>query len=186
MVDIERFLVERERAREECERLDELVLRYKKEIPDIAPKWDISTASIFFNDINEDIITSGLNIYICKMEELWAGLYEPSIYEASSLWKKTHDSTKIARIIDAWSKGQPLPPIFLVKHLSLDQGLVADGKHRLTVSRAIHSSEVPFMVKATNAEWVSNTFPCALCIQQAQPSVPLDATLSAPLRRGRG
>lgn len=184
-VDIERFLAERERAREECVRLDELVSRYKKEMPDLVPKWDTSPASISFNDINADITASGPNIYICKMEELWAGLYEPSIYEANTLWKKVHDSAKIATVIDAWSKGEPLSPIFLVKHLSLDQGLVADGKHRLTVSRAIHASEVPFMVEATNAAWVSRAFPSALCIHQAQPSVPLDGHASAALRHGR-
>lgn len=153
--------------------MDELASRYKKEMPEIVAKWDTSPASASFNDINEGIAASGLSIYVCTMEEFWAGLYEPSIYEANTLWKKVHDSAKIARVIDAWFKGESLSPIFLVKHLDLDQGLVADGKHRLTVSRAIHVSNVPFMVEATNAAWVSRAFPSALCIHQAQPSVPL-------------
>ena len=183
---IEGFLAERERAREECARLDELVSIYKKEMPDIVPKWDTSPASISFNDISEDIKASGLSIYVCKMEELWGGLYEPSIYEANTIWKKVHDSAKIARVIDAWSKSEPLSPLFLVKHLNFDQGLVADGKHRLTVSRAIHASEVPFMVEATKAAWIFRAFPTALCIHQAQPSAPLDVHASATLRRGCG
>ena len=163
-MEIEKFLAEREREQEEYARLDELVTRYKKDMPDIVPKWDTSPASISFNDINEDIRTSGLRIYMCEMKELWNGLYQPSIYEACTLWKTVHDSTKIAKVIDTWSKGEPLSPIFLVKHQMLGQGLVADGKHRLTVSRAIHASEVPFMVEATNAAWVSRAFPSAIYI----------------------
>lgn len=163
-MEIKKFLAERERAQEECARLDKLVSRYKKDMQDIVPKWDTSPASIPFNDINEVIRASGLHIYMCEMKELWNGLYKPSVYEASTLWKTVHDSKKIAKIIDAWSKFEPLSPIFLVKHQTLDQGLVADGKHRLTVSRAIHASGVPFMVEATNAAWVSRAFPSAIYI----------------------
>ncbi|MDV6343024.1 hypothetical protein [Nitrosomonas sp. Is37] len=55
-----------------------------------------------------------------------------------------------------------LSPIFLVKHLNCDLGLVADGKHRLTVSRVIGAGEVPFMVEVTNDSWASRAFPSAI------------------------
>lgn len=166
-MDIKTFLEERKRKQEECARLDELISTYKKEMPDIVPNWDVSLASISFNNINQNIVSSGLNIYCCSMEELWAGLYKPHIYEANTLWKDFHDSAKIAKVIEAWSKCESLSPIFLVKHATIDKGLVADGKHRLTVSRAIYATKVPFMVEATNATWVSRAFPAAILVYQA-------------------
>ena len=95
------------------------------------------------------------------MDELWTGLYKPDVYDADTLWADDHDSAKIARVIDAWSKGTALSPIFLIKNTNDDRGLVADGKHRLTVSRAIGALEVPFMVQTTKSAWVSLAFPFA-------------------------
>ena len=101
------------------------------------------------------------------MDELWAGLFKPSVYDADTLWSSDHDSAKIAKVIDAWFKGTALSPIFLVKHGIYDQGLVADGKHRLTVSRTIEALEVPFMAQTSTAEWIARAFPKAICIHQA-------------------
>jgi len=130
-------------------------------MPDIGAHWDKTEVSIQFNDIRKDIVSAGLHIYSCSLEEMWSGLYKPSVYEANTLWSRSHDSGKIAKVIDAWVQERALSPIFLVKHLKLDLGLVADGKHRLTVSHAIEASEVPFMVESTNESWVCRAFPSA-------------------------
>lgn len=166
-MNIETFLAEREQKRRECDHLRKLVAKYKKEMPHIVAMWDTSPASIKFNDINESITSYGLCIYSCKLEDLWAGLYKPSVYEASTLWTLAHDSTKIAKVINAWVNETPLSPIFLVRHLNMDQGLVADGKHRLTVSRAIGATEVPFMTEAKDDLWVMIAFPSAIRISPA-------------------
>ncbi|MBU2122959.1 MAG: hypothetical protein KJ999_21295 [Gammaproteobacteria bacterium] len=167
MISIERVLEEREKAQKRFAESENLVRKYRKKMPAIAPKWDATPASISFNNIDEKIVTSGLSIYNCQMGELWAGLYRPEIYESNTLWSKIHDRAKIARVIDAWAQVTALSPIFLVKHGSLDKGLVADGKHRLTVARAVGASELPFMVETAKGAWVSGAFPTAVCIHQA-------------------
>jgi hypothetical protein len=58
----------------------------------------------------------------------------------------------------------PLSPLFLVKHGTKDLGLVSDGKHRLTVSRAIGALQVPFMVGSADKGWVEKAFPGAILI----------------------
>jgi len=169
MESVKEILAEQERTRQECAQLDMLVSKYKKKMPeDIGAHWDTSQASIAFNDIDEGCRSSGLNIYSCQMEEFWAGLYDPSVYEAKTLWnRRKHNCHKIAKVIDAWSQRKALSSIYLVKHGTLNKGLVADGNHRLTVSRAICAESVPFMVEATNATWVSHAFPSAICIYKA-------------------
>ncbi|WP_028600848.1 hypothetical protein [Ottowia thiooxydans] len=166
MTDLESFLAERERTRKEFARSERLVKEYKKNMPDIAPIWDTTPESISFTDICTSITSSGVRIYSCKIDELWAGLNDPAIFEAGTLWGKLHDPRKIAGVIEAWSKGKALSPIFLLKHEVLEKWLVADGRHRLTVSRASRASEVMFMVESANATWVSRTFPSAVCITQ--------------------
>lgn len=178
--DLEKILSDRTSAQERCVHTQHLVKKYKKQLPNMAPSWDTDLASISFNDICTSITSSGLSIYNCSMDELWAGLFDPSVYEAKTLWKNIHDPGKIAGVIDAWVNGTALSPIFLVKHEVHDQGLVADGKHRLTVSRAIGAIEVPFMVETAKAAWVSRALPSAICIHKTeplpQPSVPAPAS----------
>lgn len=161
MTDVEKFLADRLAARERYLNTQSLIKKYKKQMPDVTPRWNITPGSISFNDISTDITSSGLSIYCCKFDELWAGLFMPSTYEADTLWRGVHDSGKIARVIDAWVNGISLSPIFLVKHEVHDKGLVADGNHRLTVSRAINKSEIPFMVETAKAGWVSRALPSA-------------------------
>ena len=167
MISIESVMAEREKALEEFAASEKLIRKYKNKMPAIVPKWDASPASISFNDIHQEILSSGLSIYNCQMGELWAGLHDPELFESNTLWSNIHDQTKIAHVIDDWVQDTALSPIFLVKHGSLDKGLVSDGNHRLTVARAIGASEVPFMVETAKAAWVSRAFPTAVCIHQA-------------------
>ncbi|EHL24808.1 hypothetical protein KYG_00802 [Acidovorax sp. NO-1] len=168
MISIESVMAEREKALEEFAASEKLIRKYRNKMPAIVPKWDASPASISFNDIHQEIVSSGLSIYNCQMGELWAGLDRPEFYESNTLWSNNiHVRSKIAGVIDAWAQGTALSPIFLVKHGSLDKGLVSDGNHRLTVARAIGASEVPFMVETAKEAWVSRAFPTAVCIHQA-------------------
>lgn len=161
--EIEKFLSERRRQLEELDRIDRLILQYKKKTPDIESHWDVTPQSIAFNDINDKIASAGICIYECDSDALWSGLYEPGIYEAHTLWKEVHDKRKIAKVIEAWSLKTALSPVFLVKHGALDLGLVADGKHRLTVARAIGATQIPFMA-AKGSAWVDHAIPSARLI----------------------
>lgn len=172
MVDIEKILAEREEAWSSDLQSMKLVRRYKKKMPQITPKWDTTPESIDFNDINDRILASGLSIYSCTMDALWAGLYDPSIFEPQTMWTERHEPTKIARVINAWENNMQLSPIFLVKHGALDQGLIGDGNHRLTVARYVGANEVPFMVETIKADWVSIAFPSATCIHSAVTRPP--------------
>jgi hypothetical protein len=162
MSDIEKFLAERKRVAEEVARVGQLVSRYKSNMPVIRAQWETTERSIQFNEIDEKIVSEGLSIYACSCEALWSGIYEPEIYDTNTLWSECHDARKIAKVIEAWAANVALSPIFLVKHGTLDLGLVADGKHRLTVSRAIRAIEVPFMVAKTAEAWVRTAIPTAM------------------------
>ena len=162
MGDVEEFMAERKRMAEEIARVDALVSRFKKDMPAIEARWDTTERAIQFNDINEEIVSAGLNIYTCSGEALWAGIFEPAIYDANTLWSDKHRASKIAKVIEAWASQTALSPIFLVRHGARDLGMVADGKHRLTVSRAIGAAEVPFMVQRTTDAWVHIAIPSAI------------------------
>lgn len=72
-----------------------------------------------------------------------------------------HDNAKIANIIQAWENNENLSPIFLIKHGRENLGLVADGKHRLTLCAVIAAQEVYFMVSYNDVIWVEQASPCA-------------------------
>lgn len=144
------------------EQISQLVKRYKKQTPKVNPFWDVTKNSIEYNDINDSIIDAGLEIYIAPFGDVWAGIYEPGIYDCDTLWKSNvHNPQKIAKVIYAWGEGQLLSPIFLVKHESQSMALVADGKHRLTVARYMGCECIPFMVQANCNEWVLIAIPSA-------------------------
>lgn len=159
-------LIERRRYQcDEMQRLDSLVKQYRAQMPSITAQWDTTEEAVQHNDIDSEFVAAGIAVYECSMSDLWQGIYEPSIYDSNTLWSRNHDSRKIAKVIEAWEAGIALSPIFLVKHRTKDFGLVADGKHRLTVSRAIQTSNMmPFMVMAENSGWVVTTFPAAVRI----------------------
>ncbi len=160
--DVESFMAQMTLAAEERNRLADLIQCFKQAMPAISAHWDTSEGSFQHNDIAEEVVGSGLAIYMCGMEDLWEGIYEPAVYDAGTLWSDDHDSHKIAKVINAWLKGQKLSPLFLVKYGGdLDLGLVSDGKHRLTVARAIRADVVPFMVGLNEVEWVSKAIPAA-------------------------
>ena len=168
MISIESVLAELEEDQKRSAESEKLIRKYRKKMPDIAPQWDATPASTPFNDIPEEIVSSGLSIYNCQMGELWAGLHERELFESNTLWSNNiHVRSKIAQVIDYWVQDTALSPIYLMKHGVLDQGLVVDGNHRLTVARAIGASEVPLMVETAKAAWVSRAFPTAVCIHQA-------------------
>ena len=141
--------------------MDTLIKKYKKNLPKIEACWDLSDEAIDHNDINSDIKKRGLIIYSCRLDCLFKGIYRPQIYYANTLWRK-HNNTKIAKVIYAWEQKKNLSPIFFVKHGKEDLALVADGKHRLTVSAAIAAQEIYFMVSRTDTIWVEKAFPNAI------------------------
>lgn len=160
-VDVAAFMEERLRDHEERLRVEALVGKYQQNMPQITAQWDRSASAVEHNDINSECLMDGVSLYSCSMADLWQGIYEPAIYDANTLWSDDHEPRKIAKVIEAWESGQALSSIFLVKHGSKDLALVADGKHRLTVSRAIQAIEMPFMVLGDGPAWVSKAFPGA-------------------------
>jgi len=138
-----------------------LVQKYRKHTPQVTPLWDRTEASVQHNDIDQSIVRSGLTIFTADAQAVWAGLWEPSIYDADTLWKNLHDKDKIARVIEAWEARNTLSPIFLIKHGGENLGLVADGKHRLTVARFMGSAELPFMLQTSDSDWVRIAIPTA-------------------------
>lgn len=160
-LDFEKFVNERNKVREELERMDELVKAYKRVTPKVAPIWDTASSSIQFNDISHEILEIGMDIYTAPYDDVWKGIYDPGIYEKDTLWENIHDSGKIARVIDAWRNNKALSPLFFVKHVCKDMALVADGKHRLTVARYMGCKNIPFMVQSNESSWVKNAIPSA-------------------------
>jgi hypothetical protein len=166
MIDLASCVGEMSREENERKRLEALTARYRAELPNIQPQWDLRLEAVQYNDINEAILASGMSVYRCSMNDLWSGIYDPSVYEANTIWRPLHAEHKIIRVIEAWEMGVSLSPLFLVKHGTLNLGLVADGKHRLTVCRAIRALEVPFMVGSADEEWVERAIPGSVKIDQ--------------------
>jgi hypothetical protein len=167
--DFDQFLSERAAIQNESERTGKLVKKYKKSMPEVSPKWDCSASSVSFNGICDLIVASGITIFEAPFVDVWGGIYKPDIYAGKTMWdSKLHDSDKIAKVIEAWELGADLSPIFLVRHLTKDIGLVADGKHRLTVSHYLRQScgTLPFMVETDKSSWVKIAIPSATQILQ--------------------
>ncbi len=146
---------------EERLRVEALIKKYRKTMPQITAQWDTSSIAVDHNDIHPDCLKDGVSLYYCSMDELWSGIYEPAIYDANTLWSKKHDRNKIAKVIEAWESGKALSPILIAQRGSTPFAVVPDGKHRLTVSRAIQEVEMPFMVLGDGPAWVSKAFPGA-------------------------
>ncbi|ALZ75393.1 ParB N-terminal domain-containing protein [Rheinheimera sp. F8] len=160
-LDINKFLEERGRAMRKSRLTDELISTYKKSTPNVTPIWDSTPHSIQFNDISDEILKAGIDIYTASHSDVWCGIYQPKIYDKGTLWQDIHDSGKIARVIEAWENKKALSPLFFVKHGSKDMALVADGKHRLTVARHMGCDYIPFMVQTDKSDWVSRAIPSA-------------------------
>lgn len=150
--------MKRRRFLEEQELLDQL----QTNTPMVRPIWDKSPASVQFNHINPDILKDGLLLYSASLEDVWKRLYKPNIYDADTLWTDIHCKRKIALVISAWESKKPLSPPFFVKHGSESLGLVADGKHRLTVARYMSAQELPFLIPKSESEWVRLAIPNAV------------------------
>lgn len=159
--DVAAFMEERRRDNEERLRVEALVEKYQQNMPQITAQWDRSASAVDHNDIHADYLKDGVSIYACSMSDLWQGIFEPAIYDANTLWSDDHEPRKIAKVIEAWESGQVLSPILLAKHLSKNLAVVPDGKHRLTVSRAIEAVDMLFMVLGDDPAWVSKAFPGA-------------------------
>lgn len=146
--------------------MNSIIAKYKKSFPSISASWDVSDDCLNFTDIDRQILSSGVSVLTCSLGNLFAGIYKPNVYKANTLWNRDiHDINKIARVIAEWENGTALSPVFLVKHGELDMGLVADGKHRLTVSDRISVQEIPFMVQTANCAWVMKAIPTATLIR---------------------
>jgi len=152
---------ERRLMSEERLRVDALVAKYRKNMPQITAQWDTSSSAVDHNFIDSNSLNSGYSFYSCSMDELWQGIYKPAIYDANTLWSRVHDRCKIAKVIEAWESGKPLSPIFLAQRGATVFAVVNDGKHRLTVSRAIKAVDMPFMVLGVGPAWISKAFPGA-------------------------
>ena len=161
MIDKASFTQEISRKANERKHLATLAARYRADLPKIQAQWDLTPGAERHNDIDKTVLAHGMSIYRCCMDDLWRGIYHPNCYDANTIWKPLHAEHKIIRIIEAWETGVTLSPLFLVKHAKLDLALVSDGKHRLTVCRAISALEVPFMVDSTDKKWVEKAIPGA-------------------------
>lgn len=171
--ELEQFLAARAATLEEFKRTDELVKRYMKDTPIVTPLWDASKQSIDCNDINSESKKIGLVIYEAPFEEVWSGIYDPSIYDGNTLWNQSHQRSKIARVIENWENNKPLSPIFLCKHGTQPLALVADGKHRLTVARCMGCTNIPFMVLLPNCEWIHQAIPSSrIILNTLEPTAP--------------
>lgn len=132
-----------------------VVKRLKAHTPRVSPTWDMSSRAPDHNDVDENLLAHGLALYTAPLDDIWAGLYDPSVYEADTLWADIHDDNKIGGVILAWEQGRPLSPPMFVRYDHLPEAYVADGKHRLTVARYMEAQTVPFLVPATqkDMEW---------------------------------
>ena len=117
-VDLAAFMEERRLMSEERLRVDALVAKYRKNLPEITAQWDTSAHAVDHNDIHADCLKVGFSLYSCSMADLWQGIFEPAIYDENCLLSDDHEPRKIAKVIDAWASGQALNPIFLAKHVA--------------------------------------------------------------------
>jgi hypothetical protein len=161
-IDMDEFLEAREAQRQRCVQEQELIKHLRTNTPLVRPLWDKSEAAVIFNDIGDEILKSGLLLYSASLVDVWQGLYRPDIYDGNTLWDDLHSQRKIALVINSWLNKKPLTPPFFVKHLKEPLGLVADGKHRLTVARYMVADELPFWVKKDEANWVTTSIPNAV------------------------
>lgn len=167
----EAFLEQLRQETKERVRVVGLIRQFKENMPLISALWDTGPGSIRHNRVNDAIRECGFAIYCCAMDEFWAGLSEPAIYDADTLWTEAHTPEKIAKVFEAWKKGRRLSPLVLQRHEDAPGlYLVVDGKHRLTVARAVAAPEMPFMV-AIDDDGVNRIFPSArLICRMPQPS----------------
>lgn len=155
------FIEDRRRMSEERLRVEALVEKYQQNMPQITAQWDTSANAVDHNDIDPVSLKVGYSLYSCSMNEVWQGIYKPDIYDANTLWSDDHSRKKIAKVIEAWELGKALSPIYLGQRGATAFAVVNDGKHRLTVARAINAFDMPFMVLGDGPAWVSKAFPGA-------------------------
>ncbi len=168
---LERQRIESAARQLENERIDVLIKRFKLKLPNTSPVWDRSSAAVHFNDIGSPYIQAGLAIYDVTMQDLWQGLYEPCIYEKDTIWsKEAHDIRKIALVLEAWEANRALSPIFLIRMKPNNLALVADGKHRLTVSRALQAESMVVMVSLNDEAWLGQLMPSARRVAVLPPT----------------
>jgi hypothetical protein len=163
-IALEAFNEEREKTRRKRLLDQQLVARFKANLPSGPPLWDTSQSCFEFTEVRNDLASDGLAIYEAPTEAVFAGLQDAWLYEASTLWSK-HDDVKIARILEYWSKGTALSPPFFIKHEKRNVWMVPDGKHRLTAARAMNAQTIPFIVRCMEAQWVEIAFPDAILIR---------------------
>ena len=163
---MDKFLEEREEMLVKYKHIDYLLKKHKNNFPnDISPIWDLSPYSINHNNFKQSLIDSGLSIYVAKFSDFWSGLVNPNAYSKDTLWdNNSHNDWKIAQVIEHWENKEKLSPIYLVKHGSKNLAVVADGKHRLTVSHYCldgSNESFPFLVETDNCEWLHQAIPTA-------------------------
>lgn len=147
---------------------ESLVSDYKENTPIVDPLWDTGDGFLNYNNLDDDVVNSGLTLFMASFEDVWNGLYDPSVYEGDTLWANFHDSKKIARVISHWLHNKPLSPVFLLKHTSKNAWLVADGKHRLTVAHYMgFKGDTPFLVKTEDENLVALAIPAAVKVGKA-------------------
>ena len=184
LTNLETILSEQEARRQIYFREQELIKGFRSNTPLVCPLWDKSKAAVEINDISDEIKTAGLLLYSAPFVDVWQGLYEPFVYDGDTLWNSSHDNRKVARVIEAWQNKRPLSPPFFVKHPIKPMGLIADGKHRLTVAKYMAELEpvyftaaLPFWVKNDEVEWVTKSIPKA--ILEAEYNKKIDCALKS-------
>ncbi len=97
MTDCALFLEEMKREMNQHKHIDELVSRYRVDMPIISAVWDLTKDAASFNNISEEILADGVSVYSCEMDSLWRGLFDPSIYDANQFGVATTPTTKLLR-----------------------------------------------------------------------------------------
>lgn len=157
--EIVKFFQDRKIAEEKCKKINDLIDLYKSKTPTVIPRWDLTEDAMKHINICNKLFSSGLALYKASINDIWCYINDASLFEGNTLWSNRHDNAKIANVIYFWENSKELTPIFLMKHLTRDLLLVADGKHRLTVTRYMNSVDVYFYLELKNCKWLSDLIP---------------------------
>ncbi|MCR8961174.1 hypothetical protein M0765_026620 [Variovorax sp. S2] len=165
--ELQIFLDDQQRQVDARKKLDQLVKKYRRHTPQVNPTWDCSVESIAMCDIDASWIDSGVAVFRAPFCDVWNLLYEPAVYDGSTLWnKEDHTLDKIVRVIQHWERSEGLAPMLLSVRASSRLGLVIDGKHRLTVAHRMTCAEIPFMVPLKESDWILRALPSVTSVAQ--------------------
>jgi hypothetical protein len=163
--EIEKFLKDRENTQLENLRVKKLINRYKSSGIIVTPCWNRCLEAQSFNDTCTELTSNGVLLYEDSTDDIFKKIDLANIFEANTLWcDRTHCLRKISKIIEFWENEEDLaPPFFIRKEggSNIDSILLQDGKHRVTVARAMNAKTIPFFIKKEDKTWIETILPNA-------------------------